>query len=190
MKHTEGGVAGEPLARSQVLTTADGVMRLEVQFIAQAGQFGQRRPGRPVPLVPPAEGPPVPPANVDEVLAAAVRIARTFIPGGTFDTATSREVLSVVLTAVREKERADYVARLDEFAARHHDRLERLFREYGPGSGFEVHGRYELASQPESIVICERLDAAKFLLQAAWTDELPEQWLRDIAEAWVVHLAW
>lgn len=90
----------------------------------------------------------------------------------------------MALTAVREDERADYVQRLEAFADQHRERLQELLRAYGPGSAPAEHGRYALVGQPESLVICERLESAPLLLNGVWSDELPEILLDDLAFAW------
>ncbi|MFB6717944.1 hypothetical protein ACFCZY_39890 [Streptomyces sp. NPDC056237] len=66
--------------------------------------------------------------------------------------------------AEREDERDGYVQRLEAFADRHRERLEELLCAYGPGSAPAEHGRYALVGQPESLMICERLESAPILL--------------------------
>ena len=55
-------------------------------------------------------------------------------PGAGLVPEASEEILTVVLSAVREDERGGYVQRLEAFAEQHRERLEELLRAYGPGS--------------------------------------------------------
>jgi hypothetical protein len=72
-----------------------------------------------------------------------------------------------------------------EFAEERRERLARAFCEYGPTSEhFLQEGRYILASQPESLIIFERLANARFHLQDTWEDRLPETMLTDMAKIW------
>ncbi|MFB7058713.1 hypothetical protein ACFCXT_37020 [Streptomyces vinaceus] len=99
----------------------------------------------------------------------------------------SEEVVDVLAKAIPEG--VDYLERLGNFAEERRPDLERAYRDYGPDSEhFLRHGRYLLASQPESLIIFERLSTAKLLLQGMWLDELPESMLRDMADAWGVSL--
>jgi hypothetical protein len=69
---------------------------------------------------------------------------------------------------VHEDERAGHVERLEAFAEQHHESLEEMPRAYGPGSTPASHGRYLLVGQPESLIICERMETAPFLLRSRW----------------------
>ncbi|MCZ4125448.1 hypothetical protein [Streptomyces sp. H39-S7] len=71
----------------------------------------------------------------------------------------------MALSAVREDEQDGYAQRLEAFAERHRERLEELVRAYGPGSRPAEYGRYLLVSQPESLIICERMESAPLLLR-------------------------
>ncbi|MFE0379309.1 hypothetical protein ACFW1M_27885 [Streptomyces inhibens] len=121
---------------------------------------------------------------LDEVLAAAQRITwactnlRTF-----FVPDASRDILDVALAAVRAQERGGYVRRLEAFAERHRGRLEEMLRAYGPGSAPAECGRYVLVGQPESLVICERLESTLMLLHGVWDGELEGTLLDDLAFA-------
>lgn len=100
----------------------------------------------------------------------------------------SEEIFDVLVQAVDADESA-YLDRLEEFTERRRADLERAYRDYGPESEhFLRHGRYILASQPESLIIFERLSTAKLLLHGIWLDQLPESMLTDMAEAWGVSL--
>ncbi len=96
----------------------------------------------------------------------------------------SYEVVEVLADAIDDE--TAYGERLAEFAERFHDRLERIYTDYGPTSVHAIeHGRYLLTSQPESLIIFERLTNARFGILEAWEQsELSEAWLNDLADAW------
>ena len=120
-----------------------------------------------------------------EVLAVARRCPWALTdPAGFLPSAASEEFLSVALSAVREDERAGYVQRLEAFTERFRGRLEELLRAYGPGSAPAAHGRYMLVGQPESLIICERMESAPFLLRGRWKEELEHVLLDDLEFAW------
>ncbi|MFD3875356.1 hypothetical protein [Streptomyces sp. NPDC058623] len=132
-------------------------------------------------------GEPAPAAALDatEVLAAAQRCTWALAdPGDFLSSEASEEILTVALSAVREDERAGYVQRLQAFADRHRGRLQELLRAYGPGSKPASHGRYMLAGQPESLIVCERMETAPFLLRARWDASLEDVLLDDLEFAW------
>ncbi|MEU3538842.1 hypothetical protein [Streptomyces paromomycinus] len=99
----------------------------------------------------------------------------------------SEEVVDVLLKTIPEP--STYPDRLSAFTEARRFDLERAYEDYGPNSDhFLLYGRYILASQPESLIIFERLTNAKMLLQGRWVDELPGSMLDDMAEAWGVSL--
>ncbi|MFJ1797150.1 hypothetical protein [Kitasatospora griseola] len=99
----------------------------------------------------------------------------------------SEEIVDVLIGAIRPD--SDYLGRLAGFVEDRRNDLERTYRDYGPLSEhFLRRGRYILASQPESLIIFERLSSAKLLLQGIWIDQLPESMLNDMADAWGVSL--
>ncbi|GGV72156.1 hypothetical protein GCM10010277_84730 [Streptomyces longisporoflavus] len=99
----------------------------------------------------------------------------------------SEDVLDVLIGTLEHE--SDYANKLAQFTEQHRQQLEDAYREYGPTSKlFLTHGRYILASQPESLIIFERLSTAKMLLRGVWDDELPKTMLSDMAEIWSVHL--
>lgn len=99
----------------------------------------------------------------------------------------SEEVVDVLVRTIPDL--ALYPERLSRFIDERRGDLERAYRDYGPESDhFLRHGRYVLASQPESLIIFERLSSSKLLLHGRWVDELPESMLNDMADAWGVSL--
>ncbi|MFE2432172.1 hypothetical protein ACFXJ5_36305 [Streptomyces sp. NPDC059373] len=68
------------------------------------------------------------------VLAEALRYRWALTdPGNFLIPEASDEILTVVLSAVREDERDGYPQRLEAFTEQHRKRLEELLRAYGPG---------------------------------------------------------
>ncbi|MET9821214.1 hypothetical protein ABZ038_06220 [Streptomyces sp. NPDC006349] len=99
----------------------------------------------------------------------------------------SEDVVDVLVKTIQDV--STYAEQLTKFTEDRRADLERAYKDYGPDSEhFLSHGRYILASQPESLIIFERLSSAKFLLQGRWIDELPESMLNDMADAWGVSL--
>ncbi|MCX4673680.1 hypothetical protein OG453_44810 [Streptomyces sp. NBC_01381] len=103
-------------------------------------------------------------------------------PGNWLRADGSDDVLAAALSAVREHEREGYVQRLEVFAEQHRARLEELLQRYGPGSRPASHGRYMLVGQPESLIVCERMESAPFLLRSRWG--LEYVLLDDLEFAW------
>lgn len=99
----------------------------------------------------------------------------------------SEDIVDVLLDTVEYE--SNYQDKLAQFAEYNRRQLEDAYRDYGPTSDhFLRHGRYILASQPESLIIFERLSTAKMLLRGIWEDQLPDTMLNDMAEIWSVHL--
>ncbi|GAA1733151.1 MULTISPECIES: hypothetical protein [Streptomyces] len=99
----------------------------------------------------------------------------------------SEDIVDVLVETVERE--TDYPNKLAQFAEQYRDELEATYRDYGPTSElFLTHGRYVLASQPESLIIFERLTTAKMLLKGIWADQLSDTLLTDMAEIWSVHL--
>ncbi|MEJ8636282.1 hypothetical protein [Streptomyces sp. MS2.AVA.5] len=125
-------------------------------------------------------------ARSNQLLEEAAHIFRTFTDHE-YRRDLSEEVVDVLAQAIPDQ--SHYADRLAKFAEERRGDLERAFMDYGPGSDhFLRHGRYLLASQPESLIIFERLSTAKLLLQGLWADELPQSMLNDMADAWGVSL--
>ncbi|MET9512003.1 hypothetical protein ABZX62_26715 [Streptomyces flavidovirens] len=120
-----------------------------------------------------------------EVLAVAQRCTWALTdPDNFLIPEASGEILTVAPSAVREDERTGYVERLVAFAEQRLERLEELLRAYGPGSTPAAHGHYMLVNQPESLIICERMETAPFPLRSRWTGELEDVLLDDLEFVW------
>ncbi|CAL9616364.1 hypothetical protein [Streptomyces sp. enrichment culture] len=122
------------------------------------------------------------------LLAGTERIYRTFAQHS-FDRELSHEVIGVLQQAITD-DIANYNYHLFEFAERWRDRLARTYDQFGPTSAhFLEDGRYILASQPESLIIFERLDHDSYTLQDRWADgPFDDSMLYDMAEAWGIDL--
>lgn len=125
-------------------------------------------------------------ARSNHLLDEAEHIFRTFTDHD-YRRDLSEDVVDVLTQAIPDH--SVYADRLARFAEERRSDLERAYKDYGPTSDhFLRHGRYILASQPESLIIFERLSTAKLLLHGLWSDELPESMLNDMADAWGVSL--
>ncbi|MER5890907.1 hypothetical protein ABT160_44420 [Streptomyces sp. NPDC001941] len=100
-------------------------------------------------------------------------------------------LLPVLWASVHPSERAGYAGVLEAFAARHEERLQRLFADYGPASAIAGSGRYEVFGYPVSLFVLERLSGvgSRFRLRAWWQSEgLDLRWLEDAGQGWGVAL--
>lgn len=124
-----------------------------------------------------------------QLLDAAEQIYRTFVEPP-YDKNLSRDVVAVLSPTIDEH--ALYGEQLAAFAERFRERLERNYADYGPLTAHYLkHGRYVLASQPESLIVWERLSQvrSRFKLRIAWNhSELPDTMLSDMAQVWGVAL--
>ncbi|MDQ1041915.1 hypothetical protein [Streptomyces sp. V4I2] len=110
--------------------------------------------------------------QVQQVLEAAERIFVSLTGYTGFDRDLSQEILAVVLPCVSAEQQDDYVRQLEAFAEASRERLVQLYRKYGPGGKFADERHCYLTHQPESVVVCERLDSVPTWLNAVWNDEL------------------
>ncbi|ALO91220.1 hypothetical protein SHL15_9285 [Streptomyces hygroscopicus subsp. limoneus] len=128
-------------------------------------------------------------ARSHQLLHTAEQIYRTFTEHP-YSTDLSHDVVDVLSRTIDNV--PAYSEQLARFAEHFRKRLERNYADYGPTSThFLEHGRYLLASQPESLIIFERLNnvRSRFELQDAWEDsELPETMLTDMAHIWGIGL--
>lgn len=122
-------------------------------------------------------------ARSNQLLDVTEQVYRTFTDHP-YSRDLSHEVVDVLTQAIDDE--TDYSEKLTRFAEDFRERLERAYADYGPTSAhFLAHGRYLLASQPESLIIFERLTNARFRLQTTWEEgELSETMLTDMASAW------
>ncbi|WP_049576566.1 hypothetical protein [Streptomyces sp. SBT349] len=106
----------------------------------------------------------------------------------THDPELTDEVLRLLLRTMADRwEQERYMRKvLRPFAVEHLVDQRRMARGFGPHSPLANNGRYQLASQPEALAVCERLTNRPMLLAGLWRDELPERLLANLAEAWGV----
>ncbi|MER6550658.1 hypothetical protein ABZ773_13105 [Streptomyces sp. NPDC047804] len=126
-------------------------------------------------------------AHSNRLLDVAEQAYRTFTDHP-YSTDLSHEVIDLLSRTIDDADA--YSEQLPQFVERFRSRIQRAYADYGPNSThFLKHGRYLLASQPESLIIFERLSNARFRLQSAWyTGELPDTMLTDMAQIWGVAL--
>ncbi|MFF2367834.1 hypothetical protein ACFVU0_34680 [Streptomyces sp. NPDC058122] len=120
----------------------------------------------------------------NRLLAEAERIYQTFSQHP-YDRTLSEDVVDVLIDTIGDD--ASYPDRLVEFAEQYRGRIEHAYEEFGPSSEqFLEHGRYLLVSQPESLIIFERLANARHDLQESWQGNLEDRLLTDLARIWGV----
>ncbi|MEV5676462.1 hypothetical protein [Streptomyces sp. NPDC052179] len=128
-------------------------------------------------------------ARSNHLLSMAEQIYRTFTHHP-YSADLSHEVVEVLSQTIDDT--TAYSEQLTQFTERCREALEQAYAEYGPTSTlFLTHNRYLLASQPESLIIFERLSQirSRFNLQIAWKhSELPDNMLTDMAKIWGVAL--
>lgn len=110
--------------------------------------------------------------QVHQVLEAAERIFVSLTGYAGFDRDLSEEILAVVLKSVSAEEQESYVTQLEAFAEANRERLGQLYGKYGPGGKFGDESRCYLTHQPESVVVCERLDTVPMWLTSVWNNEI------------------
>ena len=97
-----------------------------------------------------------------------------------YDQQLSRQVIDVLRPLFTEGELATYRDRLDAFVASRQEKLQQLYEDYRDDD------RNPLMSQPESLLVFERLDSDKFNLVEAWAGRLPNTLLESLAAIWGV----
>ncbi|WP_331744132.1 hypothetical protein OG747_49825 (plasmid) [Streptomyces sp. NBC_01384] len=110
--------------------------------------------------------------QVHRVLEAAERSFVSLTGYSRYDRDLSQEILAVVLKCVGAEQQDGYAEQLEAFAKADRERLVMLFSQYGPGGAFADESRCYLTYQPESIVVCERLDTVPMWLAGVWNNEL------------------
>ncbi|MEU9033186.1 hypothetical protein AB0D46_37960 [Streptomyces sp. NPDC048383] len=120
------------------------------------------------------------------LLDMAEQVYRTFTDHP-YSRDLSHDILDVLAPTIGDE--GAYGEHLAEFAEKYRVRIQRAYADYGPTSDhFLKHGRYMLASQPESLIIFERLIHARYRLKSTWNGRLPHTMLTDMAEIWGVSL--
>jgi hypothetical protein len=122
--------------------------------------------------------------QVQHVIEAAERIFVSLTGYTGFDRDLSQEILADVLKSVRAEQQQDYVRQLKAFAEGSRERLVQLYGKYGPDGKFEDEGHCYLTHQPESVVVCERLDSVPMWLEAVWNELDAEVTLERFTKHW------
>jgi ppGpp synthetase/RelA/SpoT-type nucleotidyltranferase len=108
------------------------------------------------------------------------RLERGFLTltGHRFDPELSRFVVDSLSPALPAEPRLDYLSALDSFVDQHRTKLESIYKDY------LTDDRHPLLSQPESLLIFERLEANRFILRGHWPEALPFAFLEGLANVW------
>jgi ppGpp synthetase/RelA/SpoT-type nucleotidyltranferase len=124
-----------------------------------------------------------------ELLDLSERVFLSLSPSPDYDQSLSLQMLSALSPSIPEAELATYPEKLAAFAEERREDLQAVYDQYGPQAG-EVDLRYLLLSQPESVVVLERLTNATGSIEDAWRDAgLPDALLTAVAGVWAVDLS-
>lgn len=96
----------------------------------------------------------------------------------------SFEVLDIIGDAFAADERAGYSDTLSTFVADHRDQLSDKIEQFGIHSGFAGQFAYVLFSQPESLILFERITNRRMLLAEAVAGTEIADAVSILAEAW------
>jgi ppGpp synthetase/RelA/SpoT-type nucleotidyltranferase len=94
------------------------------------------------------------------------------------DAKLSRVVINALRSLYSEEEIADYSNLLGSFVATHVDKLRGLYEDYLEDD------RNPLMSQPESLLVFERLENNFQRVPVVWTESLPDSLLESFAAIW------
>ncbi|MFE6904026.1 hypothetical protein ACFVFJ_45725 [Streptomyces sp. NPDC057717] len=168
----EGWLSSVQTVASQLTHIADRTVRqARAAATAEPPPAAPRPPRRPLPTAVDSVGE----EQVRRVREAAERIFVSLTGHTDYDRALSDEILTVVLKCVSAEDQEGYVGQLEAFAEAQRKRLARLYALYGPGGQFADESHCYLPHQPESVVVCERLDTVPMWLAAVWNRELDAQ---------------
>jgi ppGpp synthetase/RelA/SpoT-type nucleotidyltranferase len=95
-----------------------------------------------------------------------------------FNPELSRAVISGLAPLLPERNWESYRPLLEGFIGSHQDKLRRIYDDYLSDD------RNPLISQPESLLIFERIENDRFRLAENWSDILPASILRSMSEIW------
>ena len=96
------------------------------------------------------------------------------------DIELSRHVLGALALTLGAEEVAAYETTLAEFVEANREKLEEIFTDYADDD------RNPLLSQPECLLVFERLNADPFRLAQVWDERLPPGLLRSLSDVWGV----
>jgi ppGpp synthetase/RelA/SpoT-type nucleotidyltranferase len=95
-----------------------------------------------------------------------------------WDPQLSRRIVEILRPLLSEAEIGEFRARLDTFVERNRSKLEAIFADY------REDDRNPLVSQPESLLVFERLEHDRFQLTELWVQHLPDSLLRSFSDIW------
>jgi putative GTP pyrophosphokinase len=121
------------------------------------------------------------------LLHEAERWFLTFVtePG---ENALSLEVIDQVKSSLDAEKPADYAPALAAFVADHRAQIEIALREYGAGSAYEGEFNYVLFTQPESLILWERIQNARLALTNSVRGSEIEPAVAALADVWGMSL--
>ena len=97
-----------------------------------------------------------------------------------FNRELSREIIQELQELLTKEEKLNFENIINDFVVKDEDKLEEFFDYYLEDDSYSL-----LLSQPEILLILERLENNKFALRDKWIEKiLPFKMLRDIAIAW------
>jgi len=97
-----------------------------------------------------------------------------------YDRELSLEIISRLEPALLPEEFTSFGAVMTSFVAKHEAKLAALFEDYRDDT------RHILMSQPEALLIFERLEKNRFSLRELWEEHLPPDLLEEMAHIWGV----
>jgi ppGpp synthetase/RelA/SpoT-type nucleotidyltranferase len=117
------------------------------------------------------------------LLEHAERHFLALVPHVDVDRALSVEILEAIMPSFSPTELHTYGTRLDSFVEERREELVQVLADYGPHSE-TTDSRYLLLSQPEGIVLLERLSSNSNVVNVWREAELPEALLVATAGVW------
>lgn len=120
--------------------------------------------------------------SLPEYVAASLKAAaeRAFYEFRTepYDQQLTMLVLDAIKPAFASEDLGGYASRLDDFVDAQRPRIAERLAHYRDGSA------HPILSQPEAIVLFERIETAADQLEEAWMGAFPEDLLDDVKAAW------
>jgi len=89
--------------------------------------------------------------------------------------------ISAAVVPLYGTEPAEVVAAVADFAHINEDGLRNVIREAEELNAADIN---PLTAQPELPMLCERLENDRINVEQAWPDQVPFEWLDDLAEKW------
>jgi putative GTP pyrophosphokinase len=100
----------------------------------------------------------------------------------------SLEVIDQVKSSMSPDQPTGYAQTLATFVAEHRTQIENALREYGSGSPYEGEFNYVLFSQPESLILWERIQNARLALTRSVRGTEIEPAVAALADVWGMSL--